>query len=119
MRRKTPIREYPPDTHRLGRSARLDHVVTWVQRWVADDGGRATFIGFGPSDARVFNKVRQLLPDEYHCMLVIPRSREFPRDHPTWSERRDEYRLIVTLDETTPTSQPPAATPTDDQDPNP
>ena len=37
MRRKTPIREYPPDTHRLGRSARLDHVVTWVQRWVADD----------------------------------------------------------------------------------
>ena len=115
MRRKTPIREYPPDTHRLGRSARLDHVVTWVQRWVADDGGRATFIGFGPSDARVFKKVRQRLPDQYHCMLVLPRSLEFPTDRPTWREKRDEYRLIVTL-ATTPTSQPPAATPTHDQD---
>ncbi len=51
-------------------------------------------------------------------MLVLPRSLEFPRDHPTWRERRDEYRLIVTL-ATTPTSQPPTASPTDDQDLNP
>ena len=118
MRRNPTIREYVPNTHRLDRSARLDHVLTWVQRWVAADGGKATFIGFRRTDARVFNKVRRLLPDQYRSTRSFPKSDEAPTDQPTWRERRDEYRLIVTL-ETTPTSQPPTATPTGDQDLNP
>jgi len=97
MRRNPPNRDYPPNTHLLDRTARLDRVLAWVQDCVARDGGRSTFIGFGRSDERTLRKVRRLLPDNYSCLLSPPTPFPGEGDQPTWRQRRNEHRLIVTL----------------------
>ncbi len=105
MRRKTPNREYPRDTHKLDRKARPEQVVEWIKDRIAADGGKATFIGFGRTDHRLFGKAQRLLPDEYHTRLILPYSADGTEGQPTWRERRSEYRLTVTR-HNTPGPQP-------------
>ncbi len=104
MRRKNPNRDYPRDAHRLDRKARPKQVVEWIKDQTATDGGKATFIGFGRTDHRLFGKAQKLLPDDYVTRLILPYSDGAGRRLPTWRERRDEYRLIVTHN--TPGPQP-------------
>jgi hypothetical protein len=109
--RKTQTPTYPRGTHLLAPRARArpKQVARWIQSHVEADGGRATFIGFGPSAMRLLGKAQRLLPDDYQAELILPKGVTNRRDgEPTWREQRHEYRLVVTrgTTQTTPLPHP-------------
>ena len=97
MRRNPPNREYPPNTHKVERTARPGQIVQLITKQVAADGGRATFLGFGRWAKRLLEKAQALLPPEYGSMLIEPESIGTQPGQPTWRERRHEWRLVVTV----------------------
>jgi hypothetical protein len=58
--------------HRLDRSSRLGHVVEWIKHHVEEEGGKASFIGYGRADQRTFDRARALLSHEYESQVVFP-----------------------------------------------
>jgi hypothetical protein len=106
MPRKTQILVHPRGSHELQRMARPRHVVDWIKNHVEEDGGSATFVGFGPTAVRLFGKAQGLLPGEYHTQLIVRTSISARAGQTTWREQRDEYRLIVTHRDAPWTPQP-------------
>jgi hypothetical protein len=69
------------------------NVLRWVKRSVLEDGGHATFVGFGRIARRTLGKVQAMLPDGYETMLFDYRSD--PESNP-FRHSRHEVRLRVT-----------------------
>jgi len=108
MRRNTPRGDYSRGTYKIDRTARPTWLAELIVRRVAEDGGEATFIGFGRWAGRLFGKVRDILPTELDARLVKPTAIGAQAGQKPWTETRHAWRLIVTHKDR-PATPPPHA----------
>ncbi|MFH1330854.1 MAG: hypothetical protein ABIJ48_09430 [Actinomycetota bacterium] len=87
------ISRYPFGPHMLDRQSSPANALRWVIRNVTEEGGQASFVGFGRIARRFFGKISRMLPVEYETTVFI-----YPEGDPhvnRFRAARHEVVLVV------------------------